>query len=95
MNKIKLGRLLGLCQGCCRYHPRGVAHCLLAKDAGRLARKWKYNLMVTDCELFLPPAEAFPLMEGEVVEDGVLVEKEKNGSEVMVGAVLKKEKKKK
>jgi hypothetical protein len=42
--------------------------------------------MVTDCELYLLPEEAFPLPESEQKE---------NGSEVMVGAVLKKEKKKK
>ena len=79
----EFGRLLGLCQNCVRYNPKGVANCLLAKDAGRLAHKWKqYNLMVTDCELFAPPKEVFPS-----VEDG----SEENGSDVAVGAVLVEE----
>ena len=83
----KFGKLMGLCQNCCRYHPKGEANCLLAKDAGFLANKWKkYNLMVTDCEEFLAPAEVFPLPESE---------REENGNDVTVNAVLKKDKEKK
>ena len=92
----KFGKLLGLCQNCVRYNPRGVATCIMAKDIGFLANKFKkFNLMVTDCEEWIRPKEVFPLMEGEVVEDGVLVEKEENGNEVVVNAILKKEKEKK
>ena len=91
----KFGKLLGLCQNCVRYNPRGVANCLLAKDAGNLANKWKkYNLMVTDCEEWIAPKEIFPLMEGETVEDGVVVEKETNGNNVVVNAELVKKEKK-
>ncbi len=92
----KFGKLLGLCQNCVRYNPKGVATCLMAKDIGYLANKWKnFNLMVTDCEEWIIPKEVFPLMEGEVVEDGVLVVKEENGNEVVVDAKLVKKEHKK
>ncbi len=78
----KFGKLLGFCQNCVRYNPKGVATCLMAKDIGYLANKWKiFNLMVTDCEEWLDPAEVFPLPESE---------KEENGNEVTVNARLVK-----
>ena len=84
----KHGKLGGLCQNCVRYNPKALAHCLLAKDAGRLARKWKYNLLVTDCELWIVPEEVFPepIKAAEPVIDAIL--KKENGNDVAVNAVL-------
>ncbi len=79
----EFGKLRGLCQNCVRYNPKALAHCLLAKDAKRLARRWKYNLMVTDCELWMAPEEVFP---EPVKADAVL--KKENGSDVVVNAIL-------
>jgi hypothetical protein len=81
MQMSEFGKLMGLCQNCVRYNPKGVATCLMAKDIGYLASKWKnFNLMVTECNEFLIPKEVFPLPESERGE---------NGNEVVVDAVLK------
>ena len=78
----EFGKLRGLCQNCVRYNPKALAHCILARDAGRLARKWKYNLMVTDCEEWLVPEEVFPepVKASEAANDvainAILAEKE-------------------
>ena len=70
----EFGKLLGLCTNCLRYNPGAVSNCLLARDAGRLAKKWKYNLMVTDCGLFHPPT----IPEEEVVEEEVDFDEDAN-----------------
>ena len=76
----KYGKLMGLCQNCVRYHPKGVGNCILAKDAANTAKRHKYNLMVTDCEFYVVPAEVFPLSP------------EDDGNNVTVDAVLEKNK---
>ncbi len=75
----KYGKLRGLCQNCARFHPKGLANCILARDAARIAGKHKYNLMVTDCEFHTLPEKVFPDSP------------EENGSDITVDAVLEKD----
>lgn len=68
-----MGNLLGLCQNCRRYNPTGQSNCVMARGASRLMSKFKYTLMVTDCEAWLQPKDEEVIMEEEVVENGVAV----------------------
>ena len=76
----KYGKLIGLCQNCARYHPRAAGNCILARDASRVARKHKYNLMVTECEFHILPEVAFPEpteeKDNDVTIDAVLEKKD-------------------
>ena len=73
-----MSELKGLCQNCLRYNPTGQSNCVMARGASSLMRKFKFALLVTDCESWLQPKEE------KVVEE----EAEENGAGVAVTAVL-------
>ena len=55
----------GLCDTCTRYNPRGLAHCVMARDWVRLAKKHSLRMMVTECPEYLAVEQVFPPVEEE------------------------------
>ena len=52
--------IVGLCQGCVRYHPKASGNCEIAKEWIELQKKYECKIMLTSCPNFLSPTEAFP-----------------------------------
>jgi len=71
-----MGKVKNLCDGCVRYHPKGVGNCVLANAWMRLSSQHKYTLVVTDCPLFLSPKVVFAAPEPKEVDSEAVVEDE-------------------
>jgi hypothetical protein len=50
----------GLCDTCVRWNPKGLGHCVRAKDWVFVAKKWDMEFMISKCPDYLQMSEVFP-----------------------------------